>query len=72
MTRYGPTRALRRPRRTGIVAVVLLLAGAVLLGSGLQGSDHPLAGPKPSAKAVKAAWSPPRCRRPWPPYGRCR
>jgi hypothetical protein len=37
------------------VVAVLLLAGVVLIGSGLRGSDHPLLKPSPSPKALAAA-----------------
>jgi len=48
-------RFFRHRGRWWAVAVVLLLAGGVLVGMGLRGSDHPLAGPSPSPGALRAA-----------------
>jgi hypothetical protein len=40
-----------------VAAGLLLLSGVALIGLGLRGSDHPLAGPTPSPVAIRAALS---------------
>jgi len=55
MTWGGSIRALRCSGHRWTLAVVLLLVGVALVGLGLRGSDHPLAGPIPSPHSVKAA-----------------
>jgi hypothetical protein len=55
MTWSRPIRARLRPPGWWTVAAVLLLAGVALIGLGLEGSDHPLAGPAPSPSALKEA-----------------
>ncbi len=55
MTEAVPARIWRRVPRWAVVAAALLVAGVVLVTTGLRGSDHPLARPAPSAEALRAA-----------------
>ncbi len=55
MTGAARIRSIRSRPDLWTVAAVLLLAGAVLVGLGYQGSDHALAGPSPSPDALQAA-----------------
>ncbi len=59
MTRAVAVRRMRwaRPAWTAVAAGLLLLSGVALIGLGLRGSDHPLAGPTPSPVAIRAALS---------------
>jgi hypothetical protein len=54
MTGSFVARSLRRPRTWAVAGSVLVLVAVGLLTAGLQGSDHPLAPPAPSAAALRA------------------
>jgi sortase (surface protein transpeptidase) len=55
----GPTGTRSLPRGSlWILGGVLLVVGVVLVSFGFSGSSHPLAAPKPSPAAVKAAAKP--------------
>jgi len=55
VTEAGPARTWRRVPRWSVVTVGLLVAGVVLVTTGLQASDHPLALPASSAGALRAS-----------------
>jgi Sortase domain len=54
LTGTEPARTRRPIARWGVVTAGLLLAGVGLVTLGLRGSDHPLALPTPSARALRA------------------